>query len=156
MRALASLGHAPAERGERGRVDVRVPSLSEETHEEALQLAPEHGARQQIDEDVARVVRHADLLYYRPHEPVAEVTLPLAVGGALRRVESRVADGEGEVDAVADGDGQHHDDEVEGDGEEHDGGRRGVRRLVALRQAEPLLLGARDLARLVEDEHVED
>ena len=77
---------------------------------QARQLRAENLPSGDVDEDVAGVVRHADLLHDGTYCPVGQVVVPRGVG---RDVGRRVALREAVVDGVDDGDGQGHGDEVE-------------------------------------------
>ena len=81
--------------------------------EERGERASEDGARQHVDVEVARVVRHAELLGHRPHTAVDEVPRPRLVGLPLGARQPRVALGEPEEQDVADGHRKRGDDEVD-------------------------------------------
>lgn len=138
--------------------------------EQANQFSSEDPTGQHVDDEIAGVVRHTDLLYDSSRLPVPEMTLPLSVGLYLLRRHAHTPVGEAVVDRIGDRRRNGGGDEVEGHGEQHNGRRRRGRGLVvgslasssaaaavatALTEEQVLFVG-RQLSRLADDADVQD
>jgi len=85
--------------------------------DESAQFSPEAASSSQVDEEVTRIVRHAELLDDHSYDAVRVVAGPGGVRVPLALGHGRIAFREAQKQHVADGDGQRGGNEEEGDGE---------------------------------------
>ena len=98
-----------------------LASLSTAEHLEQGEAKVRPG--QQIENDVARVVRQADLLDHLPTEYVAQEAGPGRVGGDLEVSQGQIAFGKLGLEDVDERGGQRGRDHVERHRQQHDGRR---------------------------------
>lgn len=100
------------------------------TTQKSTQFTAKHSTSDEVDIEVAGVVRQTHLLDECADVGVDRVATPRGVRGVVGH--GWVAGREAESQRVADGDRESGDDEVKGHGEQHERRRRRTRRLVML------------------------